>query len=111
MLKKIISVSILLFFVLVLTGCGQKENPQGAKNLSGDKKSAPQEFLDVCSGKSEGSSCEFSMPSQDGKNSQKAAGTCKKDPSGNQLMCMGQGGPGGSGSPGVPPGEKPSNNN
>jgi len=98
------------FLILVLAGCSQKGNPQDAKNSSDrDRKSAPQEITDVCSGKSEGDSCEIAMPSRDGKNSQNVSGTCKKGPSGDQLRCMGQGSPGGSrgsGGPGVSPGEK-----
>jgi hypothetical protein len=120
MSKKVIAILALPLFVLVLSGCsflgkGAKDQ-KGADQTKGEKGKTPTEMTAACSGKSEGDSCEATMPaspSKDGKasttDSNKVAGTCKKSQD-DQLVCMGAGGeqrgPGGPGASQAQPNAK-----
>lgn len=89
---------MLSFAVLFLAGCGIKSASNGDKESApGDRKgNAPTELISACEGKTEGDTCEASMPvprndnrqNEDNKNAEKMSGTCKKSQDGNQLVCM-----------------------
>ena len=110
MRKKII-IPAVLFAALLLAGCG-KDGQKGDGEMQGKDggKGPSTEFVSACSGKSEGDSCEVSMPQKDGDTSGgKISGTCKKSSSGDQLSCMPQGGgngPQGQGAGGQKPAQK-----
>lgn len=117
MKKKIAIATTCLLAVLVLAGCGNgNSGKSNQKNIPGvgQGQNPPAEMSSACQGKNEGDSCEVSMPQRDNSGgSNKISGTCKKDPSGNQLFCTPQGGPGGPGGQRMPggPGEQlPSTN-
>lgn len=102
MKKKIIVVTVFSLAALALAGCSkhnygdqnqnQEQNQnqnQNQENIS--KGNPPAEMSSVCDGKSEGDSCEMSMPQgKDGNSgdSTTVTGTCKKSPQGDQLVCM-----------------------
>ena len=107
MAKKIIAVFMFSFLVLVLAGCNKKEETQKGQSIDQIKaprtsqeeptdekaKSLPSELTSACEGKSEGDTCEASMPApKDGKNEdaeeKKMTGTCKKASDGDQLVCF-----------------------
>lgn len=101
MAKKIIAVFMFSFLVLVLAGCSKKEETQKGQSIdqikaprtSQEEKSLPSELTSACEGKSEGDTCEASMPApKNGKNEdaeeKKMTGTCKKASSEDQLVCF-----------------------
>jgi hypothetical protein len=108
MAKKIIAVFVFSFLVLILAGCSKGENKE-EKNQNAEQtkaqetnreestnkkaKGLPSELASACEGKSEGDSCEASMPvPKNGKNEdaekKKMTGTCKKASDGDQLVCF-----------------------
>lgn len=102
-MKKKIIIPAILFAVFLLAGCG-KGDQKGDGEMPGKdgEKGNSAEFVSACSGKSEGDSCEMSMPQKDSSAlGGKISGTCRKTPSG-ELSCMPQqgGGPQGQGSQG-----------
>lgn len=107
MAKKIIALFMFSFLVLVLAGCSKKEETQKGQSVDqikapgtsqeepadGKSKSLPSELTSACEGKSEGDTCEASMPApKDGKNEnaeeKKITGICKKASSEDQLVCF-----------------------
>ena len=108
MAKKIIVVFMFSFLVLILAGCSKGENKEqknqnaeqtktqetNREESSGKKaKGLPSELISACEGKSEGDTCEASMPSSRGGENENAeekkiAGTCKKASDGDQLACF-----------------------
>lgn len=102
--------------VLALAGCGKSEKNGSAKSMGNQTKAqtgeapksgqgVPTESVTACDGKSEGDSCEVTMPAKDENSSEQTmSGTCKKSQSDDKLACMPSGGQGG---PGGPNGQKP----
>lgn len=108
-MKKKIIIPAVLFAVLALAGCGKNDasnNPSDNKQQKDapsvvsppENEKGKNNFVDsACKGKSEGDSCEMSLPQENGeKNSGKAPGICRKDPA-DQLFCMPQNNPQGQG--------------
>jgi hypothetical protein len=111
MSKKTVALALSLFVVLVLAGCNQKdaskseqkktqEDTQVQSQVKEQPKEISSEISSACQDKAEGDVCETTMPQSEDK----IAGTCKKSPKNEQLMCWpdnmperGQGGPGGPG--------------
>lgn len=119
-MKKISILIVLLLAVLFFTGCSKEKSQeqQSIKNIEqnqnqqgkDDKREMPAESFEACEGKSEGDSCELTMPKRNDSEENednKMTGTCKKTQE-DKLSCM----PENNGGPGEPGGkEKPEENN
>jgi hypothetical protein len=115
MKKKLLAVSGLLLFVLVLSGCGKAEQKQnqeltqeanqvqqsetGSGNQEkkqGDAKGngpggasgvQSEEAKTACTDKSEGDNCSFSMTPPNEDEAREISGTCEKNPQSDALAC------------------------
>jgi hypothetical protein len=134
MSKRNIKLSVLSVFlissVFVLSGCGNKDKAQEQKQNQNQEQNKiqtqapeqkrdgtgnanngvrggnpPAEMTEICSGKTEGDSCEVTMPARNGEEAEakKMTGTCKKMGNSETLSCMPtnmpQGGPRGGTAP------------
>lgn len=118
MKKKIAITVVSILVILILSGAYlviSRKSSQRSFPGAEQRQNPPAELSFACQGKNEGDSCEVSMPQRNNsERGNKISGTCKKAPSGNQLSCVPQGGPGGSRGqrmPGEPSEQAPVNMN
>ena len=123
MQKRTAVIVLLPLLALTLAGCSMKGasdknqgNVQGSEQVRGQGKGLPSEALSACQDKSEGDSCEMTMPKRENSENSGAnqmEGVCKKMHD-DQLACMpdmsnmpeGEG-PVGPGGPNGPNAERP----